>query len=99
MSNKGGSGDELHVIVVDEDSEFSDAANTVVDKYAFVSKATDAKTGSGDSNFYKEVINRTSEYICDKSSTSATNWESSLLYTDFTNIDTPFSASFTKVCR
>ena len=95
VSNKGGSGDELHVIVVDEDSEFSDAANTVVDKYAFVSKATDAKTGSGDSNFYKEVINRTSEYIWwTGHQPGATNW-GSVSSTDFTNINTPFSASFT----
>ena len=95
VSNKGGSGDELHVIVVDEDSEFSDAANTVVDKYAFVSKATDAKTGSGDSNFYKEVINRTSEYIWwTGHQPGATNWGSTSS-TDFTNIDLAFSASLT----
>ena len=95
VSNKGGSGDELHVIVVDEDSEFSDAANTVVDKYAFVSKASDAKTGSGDSNFYKEVINRTSEYIWwTGHQPGGTNWGNTSS-TTFTNIDTPFSASFT----
>ena len=95
VSNKGGSGDELHVIVVDEDSEFSDAANTVVDKYAFVSKASDAKTGSGDSNFYKEVINRTSEYVWwTGHQPGGTNWGNTSS-TTFTNIDTPFSASFT----
>jgi bifunctional UDP-N-acetylglucosamine pyrophosphorylase/glucosamine-1-phosphate N-acetyltransferase len=42
----GGSNDEMHVIVVDEDGKFSNGvANTVLEKFAFVSKASDAKFG------------------------------------------------------
>ena len=95
VSSRGGSGDELHVIVVDEDSNFSDAANTVLEKYAFLSKATDAITGEGSTNYYKEVINRSSSKIWwTGHQPGATNW-GSVSSTTFTNIDTPFSASFT----
>jgi len=55
--------DELHVVVVDEDGLFSGTAGTILEKYAFVSKASDAKTDSGEPNYYKEVINRKSKYI------------------------------------
>ena len=95
VSNKGGSGDELHVIVVDEDSEFSDSANTILDKFAFVSKASDAKTGTGETNFYKEVINKTSENVWWLNhQPGGTNWGGGST-TAFTNVDTPFSASLT----
>ena len=59
----GGSLDELHIIVIDEDGKFSGSQNTVLEKYSFVSKASDAKTESGESNYYKNVINAKSAYI------------------------------------
>ena len=96
VSTRGGSGDELHVIVVDEDSNFSDAANTVLEKYAFLSKAEDAITGEGSTNFYKEVINRSSSKVWwTGHQPGGTNWAGGTSATTFTNIDTPFSASFT----
>jgi hypothetical protein len=55
--------DEVHVIVVDEDGKFTGTPGTVLEKFAYVSKASDAKTESGESNYYKDVINRTSRYI------------------------------------
>ncbi len=62
-TNRGGSQDELHVVVVDEDGAFTGIANTVLEKYAFLSKGVDARTDVGASNYYKEVINRQSPYI------------------------------------
>lgn len=59
----GGSLDELHIIVIDEDGKFSGSQNTVLEKYSFVSKASDAKTESGESNYYANVINTKSAYI------------------------------------
>jgi len=62
-ADKGGSNDELHVIVIDEDGLFSGSAGTVLEKYSFVSKAADAKLPDGTNNFYKNVINNSSKYI------------------------------------
>jgi phage tail sheath protein FI len=63
VSNKGGTFDELHVVVVDEDGLFSGTRGTVLEKFPFVSKASDAKDDSGNNNFYKEVIANKSKYI------------------------------------
>ena len=61
--NLGGSNDELHVIVIDELGLFSGVAGTILEKFAFVSQARDAKKFDGSTNYYKEVINQTSKYI------------------------------------
>jgi phage tail sheath protein FI len=63
VSALGGSHDELHVAVIDEDGLFSGTAGTVVEKFAFASKASDAKRSDGTSAFYKDVVNTQSEYI------------------------------------
>ena len=60
----GGSNDEMHVIVVDEDGQFSNGlANTVLEKFAFASKASDAKFGDGSTNYYVNVLNQRSRYV------------------------------------
>lgn len=62
-SSVGGSSDELHLVVVDEDGLISGVANTILEKFAFVSKASDAITSDGGSNYYVNVINERSKYI------------------------------------
>lgn len=59
----GGSNDELHVVVVDEDGAWTGTAGTVLEKYAFVSKASDGKKADGSTNYYKDVINSQSRYV------------------------------------
>lgn len=63
VSDLGGSHDELHVAVIDEDGLFSGTAGTVVEKFAFASKASDAKKADGTSAYYKDVVNTQSAYI------------------------------------
>lgn len=74
----GGSGDELHVVVVDEDGLFSTGvggANTVLETYGYVSKASDARTGDGSANYYRDVIFNKSNYIYWMDHlTAGTNW-------------------------
>ena len=62
-SSVGGSGDEVHVVVVDEDGLITGVSGTVLEKFAFISQASDAKKFDGSTNYYKEVINNTSKYI------------------------------------
>ena len=59
----GHSNDELHVAVVDTDGTWSGTAGTVLEAFQFLSQASDAKKSDGQSNYYKEVINRTSKYV------------------------------------
>ena len=63
VSGLGGDNDELHIVVVDENGLFSGTAGTVLEKFAFVSKASDAKNSDGSTNYYKNVINTQSKYI------------------------------------
>ena len=63
VSSQGGTYDELHVIVVDEDGKFTGTQGTVLEKFAFVSKASDSKDSSGNSNYYKNVISAQSKYV------------------------------------
>jgi len=59
----GVTGDALHVAVIDEDGQFSGAQGTVLEVYQNVSQASDAKTDTGATNYYKDVINQQSSYI------------------------------------
>ena len=59
----GHTNDELHIAVVDTDGTWSGTAGTVLETFAFVSQASDAKKSDGQSNYYKEVLNRTSQYV------------------------------------
>ena len=72
---QGGSGDELHIIVVDEDGGITGTKGSVLEKYDAVSKASDSKTPQGDTNYYPDVIYNKSSYIywMDHNS-SGSNW-------------------------
>jgi hypothetical protein len=58
-----GSNDELHVIVIDADGRWTGTPGGVLEKFAFVSKALNAKKSDGTNNYYKDVINSRSQYI------------------------------------
>jgi phage tail sheath protein FI len=62
-SNQGGANDEIHIIVIDEEGKFTGTTNTVLEKFAFVSKASDAKDDSGNTIYYKNVLTNKSKYI------------------------------------
>jgi len=59
----GGSADEIHIVVVDEDGVITGKTNTVLETYGFVSLASDSKDSQGNSNYYKDVIARDSKWI------------------------------------
>ena len=87
---QGGSGDELHIIVVDEDGGITGTKGSVLEKYDAVSKASDSKTPQGDTNYYPDVIYNKSSYIywMDHNS-SGSNWgtaASGLTFTDVTTV-------------
>tara|TARA_R110002153_G_scaffold102253_1_gene238871 strand:+ start:840 stop:2531 length:1692 start_codon:yes stop_codon:yes gene_type:complete len=74
----GGSVDEMHIIVIDEDGVFTGTAGSVLEKFTGVSKASDAKDSTGRSNYYKEVLNTRSQYIwwTDHPADVSNNWGS-----------------------
>jgi len=62
-SARGGSNDECHIVVVDEDGEISGTVGTVLERFAFVSMASDAKAADGTNNYAADVVNSASEYV------------------------------------
>jgi len=59
----GGANDELHVIVIDEDGLWTGTKEAVLERFSFVSKASDAKRFDGSTNYYRDVINSSSKYV------------------------------------
>ena len=59
----GSSDDEMHIVVVDRDGAWTGTPGTVLEKFALVSQASDARKQDGTSNYYVDVINGTSQYV------------------------------------
>jgi len=93
-TNLGGSIDEAHIIVIDEDGGISGVPETVIEKYPFVSKGSDVKDESGTSIYYPEVIFRKSKWIYwGDHDTAGTNWGTTVVGKTFTNVYKPNYAS------
>ena len=74
-SRQSGSNDEMHIVVVDEDARITSTANTVIERYAAVSKGNLAYLPDGTNNYYKEVINDQSQWLLWAAHPSGTsNW-------------------------
>ena len=90
VSDRSGSGDEIHVVVIDEDGGISGVPGTVLEVFSGVSKAADAKTPQGASNYYPDVIYNQSQYVYWMDhNTSGSNWGSNAAGTTFTAVNTP----------
>ena len=90
VSDRSGSGDEIHVVVVDEDGEVTGVPGSVLETYEKLSKAADAKTPQGDTNYYPDVIYNKSQHVYWMDhNTSGSNWGSNASGTTFTAVDTP----------
>lgn len=59
----GASNDEIHLVVVDEDGLFTGTQHTVLETFGFLSLASDGKNAQGQSNYYRNVLERESEYV------------------------------------
>lgn len=62
-AQRGISYDEIHVAVIDVTGDVSGAANTVLERFTYLSKLEDGKSAEGAAIFYKSVINTESQYI------------------------------------
>ena len=97
-SKQGGSFDEMHVIVIDEDGLFSGQQGTVLEKYSFVSKGSDSKDDSGNSNYYKNIIADRSKYIHwmdHPYANGASNWGTTVSNKTFANLSSNVTISLT----
>ena len=87
VSSRGGSNDELHIVVYDTEGKITGTAGTILEKFGFVSKASDAKNSDGSSNYYKEVINSRSKWVWwTAHNEDGTDWGSTASGTSFASL-------------
>ena len=84
----GGSQDEMHIILIDSLGQWTGTVGSVLEKFSYVSKASDAKKSDGSNNYYKDVINSRSRYIwwMDHNQDGG-NWGEGALNNDFDLLD------------
>jgi len=55
--------DELHIAVIDADGRWTGVAGSVLEKYAFLNKAADAKKSDLTNAYWAYVLNNSSQYV------------------------------------
>ena len=70
--------DEAHVVVVDQDGTITGTPDAILEVFQAVSRATDAKTNDGATNYYKTVLNQNSNYVWFANPISASNTATNL---------------------
>ena len=89
----GGDNDEVHVIVIDEDGLWTGERGSILERFSFLSKASDAKRFDGSNNYYKDVINAQSKYIYWMDHPEDTNWGESAANNEFDLLDAAVTRS------
>lgn len=89
-ASKGGTNDELHIIVIDSAGKFTGTPGATLEKFAYVSKASDAISYQGTSNYYANVLRNQSQYVYwTDHPTGTADWGTSAVGTAFdTLVDT-----------
>jgi hypothetical protein len=97
VSQAGGANDQLHIAVVDSGGLFSGTKGTVLETFAYVSKAVDSLDSTGQSNYYKNAIFNNSKYIYaidpPNYNSTATSWGKISANTNFTTLAAPYTVS------
>jgi len=87
-----GANDEIHVIVTDRTGAITGVPGTIIEKYPFLSKASDAKTEDGSSNYYPTVLYNKSRWIYwGAHQSGGTNWGTLAANTTFTQVSNPLT--------
>ena len=63
VSDQGGHRDEMHVLIIDVDGKITGTPGQLLERYVNVSKASDAKTTTGEVNYYPTVLLQKSQYV------------------------------------
>ncbi len=63
VQDRGGKNDQIHVIILDGDGKLTGTPGSVLEKFLYLSKASDAKGVQGETIYYRDVIKNNSQYI------------------------------------
>lgn len=85
--------DEIHVVVVDDDGKFSGVPGTILEVFRSLSRATDAKGEGGEFVYYKDAINKNSQYVWFAGHRSGAGANTALLISSSSN-NKPYNKAF-----
>lgn len=83
-NTRGGAGDEIHIVVVDEDGDITGSKGAILEVYEELSRATDAVDETGKSIYFRNVIADNSGYIWTTPTTTTTGLASAMATTGAT---------------
>jgi phage tail sheath protein FI len=85
---RGGSNDELHIVIIDSQGSWTGQAGTVLETFAFQSKSSDARSADGINIFYKFTIANQSQYVWWMDfPVGMTNWGTTAVGTTFISLN------------
>ena len=90
VEKKGGTNDELHIVIYDANGEWTGTKGTVLERYVGVSKASDALDYSGATNYYVDVLNRQSSYLSFAGTHIVDGWGVKASGTNFPSMEQQF---------
>jgi len=98
QANYGGTAgaiDEVHVVIADENGQFTGVPGTILEVYEGLSRATDAKSADGASIYIKDVINAQSRYVYYNTNRIAGYTNTAINITNTLSNTAPMTMSFT----
>ena len=63
VADRGGANDQMHILILDGDGKLTGTPGSVLEKFLFVSKASDARGVQGETVYYRDVVKNNSSYI------------------------------------
>jgi len=88
----GGAVDELHIIVIDALGLWTGVVGGILEKFAYASKASDALNADGSTNYYKNIVNNSSNYIWWMDH-AVSGWGTPALNNTFSNLGSAFTTT------
>jgi len=89
-ATRGGSNDEIHVVVIDKNGVISGVPGTILETYTKLSKASDAMSPQGNSIYLPSVLFTQSKYIYFMNfNLNGTNWGHTAANTTFASVTVP----------
>ena len=92
---KGGSNDEIHVVIYDANGEWTGTKGQILERYVGLSKASDALDYAGATNYYVDVLNRQSSYLSFAGTHVVEGWGVKSANTAFPSMTAQFNAVLT----
>jgi phage tail sheath protein FI len=84
---------ELHAIVIDSDGKITGFDEGVVEKYSYLSKASNGRRDDGTATYYKAVLNNASKWVYWMDHPVGMNWGAEEGTVTFTNLTAPVDAT------